>query len=729
MDNILIYSLKTGACLAVFYLFFKLLLSRDTFHRLNRIVVLGAVVLSFALPVCVITIYKELPAMPDFTAFETVEEGAMPAAPAPKPFPWRLFGGVVFAGGAVMMLSHTLISICGVLNLVRTGRREKQENGTVLVLLPQAVTPFSWWKYIVMSEADYAENGSTIIMHERAHLRLHHSLDLIVTDIAGCMQWFNPAMWLLRRELRAIHEYEADEAVLDSGVDARQYQMLLIKKAAGGRWYSIANSFNHSKLKNRITMMLQTKSSRWAYAKTLMVLPLTMLALGAFARTAYVIPDDKGKKEMTEITVHSFKSADGDKQPLYIVDGKEVEDPSTIPANRIKSVDVRKDGSQLAPEYAEKARNGAILITLRPEGEEPSGDGKVTIQRTVKNADGSSEVKVMQLKRGEMVEQGDVLILDGSLKGEPVRIQGAAGNVIRVVDNAGDLDDVVVVGYGANKKASAIPDALYIVDGREISKAEFNNFPSNKIQSLSVYKDETAVKMYGEKARKAGGVIVISTKKQTREEKLKGYLAGVDNPTPEQLAQAEADLQLFEERAASLKAKKAQYTDEEWKIVAGDIIAAENKILATVSRDGKTQVQTMTVTAANPAQEGLISAAKGVAAAKSALDMTKDHMSPEEYAQAKEQVAQAEAELAAARKELKIETHMITIRGNDDAVRNVKKGEEPLLVIDGKETPYKKLKDLQPGDIKTMNVLKDKTATEKYGKKAKNGVIEITTRK
>ncbi len=132
--------------------------------------------------------------------------------------------------------------------------------------------------------------------------RLRHSFDLLVTDLAGCLQWFNPAMWLLRRELRAIHEYEADEAVLDSGVDARQYQLLLIRKAAGGRWYSVANSFNHSKLKNRITMMLRKRSSRWAGAKVLFLLPLT-LPLWAFARTAYVFPDDKGKKENVSIRI------------------------------------------------------------------------------------------------------------------------------------------------------------------------------------------------------------------------------------------------------------------------------------------------------------------------------------------------------------------------------------------------------------------------------------------
>lgn len=132
-----------------------------------------------------------------------------------------------------------------------------------------------------------------ILVHEQAHQRLGHSWDLLLVDLLGCLQWFNPAMWLLRVELRAVHEYEADEQVLRCGVDAKDYQMLLIKKAVGGRWYSIANSLNHSNLKNRITMMLRKRSSRWARAKALYVLPLACLALGAFAQTSYVLPEDK----------------------------------------------------------------------------------------------------------------------------------------------------------------------------------------------------------------------------------------------------------------------------------------------------------------------------------------------------------------------------------------------------------------------------------------------------
>ncbi|MCM1300351.1 MAG: M56 family peptidase [Alistipes senegalensis] len=393
MYELAIYSLKVGACLAVFYLFFKLLLSRETFHRFNRAVVLGAMSLSFVLPLCVITVTHELPAVPEtfwndipvtITEHETV--------PTDEPFAWDKAIGALYLLGVLGMLGATLVSIRRVVRLVRSGRREPLGGGVTLVRLQQPVTPFSWWRYIVISEADYAACGHEIITHERAHLRLHHSWDLLLTDFAGCLQWFNPAMWLLRRELRAIHEYEADEAVLDSGVDARRYQILLIKKAAGGRWYSVANSFNHSKLKNRITMMLQKRSSRWAGAKALFVVPLAGLALGAFAETVYVLPQDKGTQKIAEMQISEpsdsssisvsadkilIKGVDGTKvqeQPLYLIDGKEIADLNDVNAlipERIKTITVLKDVSA-APyieKYGDKAKNGVILITLKKPGE------------------------------------------------------------------------------------------------------------------------------------------------------------------------------------------------------------------------------------------------------------------------------------------------------------------------------------------------------------------------
>ena len=316
MPTFLLYSLKAAGCLAVFYLFYKLLLSRDTLHRMNRVLLCGVLLLSFLLPLCVITVEKELPGVSaagidvipeNYFRRDMVFENRIPddtrdlmiieePEPAPEPFDWGVLLGIIDFAGLYAKMGWNVCNIVRVVRMTRRGQRIPRGNGSVLVLSDRIRAPFSWMRYVVMSEEDYACGGGTILVHEQAHQRLGHSWDLLLVDLLGCLQWFNPAMWLLRVELRAVHEYEADEQVLRCGVDAKDYQMLLIKKAVGGRWYSIANSLNHSNLKNRITMMLRKRSSRWARAKALYVLPLACLALGAFAQTSYVLPEDKTTK-------------------------------------------------------------------------------------------------------------------------------------------------------------------------------------------------------------------------------------------------------------------------------------------------------------------------------------------------------------------------------------------------------------------------------------------------
>lgn len=222
MYALLIYSLKVGACLAVFYLFFKLLLSRETFHRLNRAVVLGALLLSFVLPLCVITVYREAPVLPEIRpALLARGRGGCrrPRCGARLPLGAARRRGVSprCRGGAVA--DPLVAGVRGAADPQRP-RRERQTDGVVLVRSDRVAAPFSWGRYIVLPERGRGEDEEAILIHERAHLRLRHSLDLLAADLAGCLQWFNPAMWLLRREIRAIHEYEADEAVLASGVDA-----------------------------------------------------------------------------------------------------------------------------------------------------------------------------------------------------------------------------------------------------------------------------------------------------------------------------------------------------------------------------------------------------------------------------------------------------------------------------------------------------------------------------
>ena len=520
MYALMIYSLKVGACLAVFYLFFKLLLSRETFHRLNRIVVLAAMVLSFILPFCVITIYRELPAAPEMPAAEQLFEA--PAEPQPEPFPWDKAAALVFLTGAGATLLWTFGSVFGVIRMIRRGRRERLADGTVLVRIGRSVTPFSWYRYIVLSEKDLAENGDAIVLHEKAHLRLRHSVDLLLTDLAGCLQWFNPAMWLLRRELRAIHEYEADEAVLDSGVDAKHYQLLLIRKAAGGRWYSVANSFNHSKLKNRITMMLRKRSSRWAVARVLFVLPLAGLALGAFARTAYVFPDDKGKKENVTILIRNAKIDPSDGKsgnPLILVDGREVKSIDSLSADRIASVSVLKDSASKVS-YGEKGRDGVIIVTTKEDGADSQ------MQTFTYGGNSSSTAVVV---RGAGTEPDS---LAGRVRTMTYRIDG--------------------------RRDSLGGDMVWKINGRDVDAGDLEELSGN-VRSIRITKDAA---VQGEDSAAAEGMIRIMTG-QTMQAADAGLKA------------AEAGMQAAR---AGLDAARRYMSAEEWKQAQKQLEMAQKQL-------------------------------------------------------------------------------------------------------------------------------------------------------
>ena len=306
MTDFLIYDAKVAVLITVFYMFYRLMLSRETFHRVNRVVLLLTAVASFVLPLCVITMHKTvtLEATPMVTVGDIQVETVAEAPSAP----WQLLLSVLFIIGMVLTLFHTLSSVLKVWLLIRKSERHPLPDGTILCVTGNAeVSPFSWMHYIVMNRSDYEEHNAAILAHERGHIRLRHSWDLLLVDLLTALQWFNPAMWMLRQDLRAIHEYEADGAVLSQGINARQYQYLLITKAVSIGGYSIANGISHSTLKNRITMMLHKKSQRTSLLKLLALLPIvgTALALNAETITDYRYEEPqkkiikKGKKNTT----------------------------------------------------------------------------------------------------------------------------------------------------------------------------------------------------------------------------------------------------------------------------------------------------------------------------------------------------------------------------------------------------------------------------------------------
>ena len=562
MGILFVYILKSSFCLAVFYLFYRLLLSRETFHRFNRIALLGILLLSCLLPFVEVSVrrpvemyqtmmtWEQWLLLTDLAGTEThavqVQENVVT---------WIQGLLLVYLFGILFFMLRNIYSLFGLWVLLKSGRREKVSDyvvtvvKAVLIVHERDISPFSWMRYIVISQKDLHENGREILTHELAHIRNRHLWDLFAADICIFFQWFNPAAWLLKQELQNIHEYEADETVINEGVDARQYQLLLIKKAVGTRLYSMANSFNHSKLKKRITMMLKEKSSPWARLKYLYVLPVAAIAVTAFARpevsetveeisavkvndlTAIVetkvaessgqllpvqsVPKDsvnrKSKvavQQMDELVVVGYASKDSvkDREPVFNV----VEQMPSFPGGMEALMQYLAKNMRYPVEAQKNKVQGRVVV-----GFIVSKDGDIKKAHILRGVDPELDAEAIRviesmprwmpgMQRGKAVAVSYTLPVMFRLTGDALglKLVEASGST------AGELDKGVTFSYAEGKQP------LCIVNGKEVDWAVMRALNPDRIKSITVLKDKAILEeKYGEKGQ--NGVLLITLKGYT----------------------------------------------------------------------------------------------------------------------------------------------------------------------------------------------------------------------
>ena len=310
----LTYELKVAVLIATFYIFWRLLTAKETWHRLNRIVLLSTAVASFILPLCVITIHQTVEVDP--IPMEAIDETMLPETTVLQPetafspatvtpeqeqhFDWQLLLAIIYIIGVAVVLSKMLLSIWRLQKMALESEIHPLSDGRQIAINEEAKTPFSWWKTVFLNRKDYEEGTTALLTHELGHIRLHHSLDVILVELLTALQWFNPTMWMLRADLRTIHEYEADQQVISHGFNDIQYLHLLIRKAASQGGYSLANGFINSTLKKRINMITKPKSSRRQWLRFAYLLPIIAISLYASCQT---VVDYKTKEESAIILI------------------------------------------------------------------------------------------------------------------------------------------------------------------------------------------------------------------------------------------------------------------------------------------------------------------------------------------------------------------------------------------------------------------------------------------
>ena len=565
MGIFFVYILKSSICLVGFYLFYRLLLSRETFHRFNRIALLSILLLSCLLPLVEVTVEKQTEVHQTMMTLEQWlmladmmnAESTAELQAEEVTVTWIQVALLVYLVGILFFAFRNGYSLLKLGGLLRSGRKEQLEKYTggkgkvILIVHDRDIAPFSWMKYIVISQKDLDENGREILIHELAHIQNRHSWDLLVADICIFFQWFNPASWLLKQELQNIHEYEADETVIEKGVDAKQYQLLLIKKAVGTRLYSMANSFNHSKLKKRITMMLKEKSNPWAKLKYLYILPVAAIAVTAFARpeiseTAEEISrmsDALGIEQASLLfsRLHDI-SAVKVNDLTAIVEAKaaktteEAVRMSTVLKDTAKPVEVK----YIPTEVTDKLKGTPLYEVVEQMPEFPGGGMAAALEYIQKNmqypesakengTQGRAMVQFVVDKEGNVTEPKVIRSVDKELDAEAIRLVKSMpkwkpgmqkGQAVAVkytmpvlfkLEGGKKVNSSIVVNSmptGFSVLGANAP--LYIVDGKEVTSSIMSALDANKIESMTVLKGKDATDLYSEKGK--NGVILITLK-------------------------------------------------------------------------------------------------------------------------------------------------------------------------------------------------------------------------
>jgi TonB family protein len=496
MTPFLLYIGRSSLYLALFYAFFLLVMRRTTFFRLNRILLLAGTVACFLLPLLRIRTVV-LPLLMAGPLTEAASEPALTAGPsAASPFPYlELLYGI----GLLVVLGWTAVAMVRMYRTIRTGAVTCLDDGTRLVLTEADVPSFSWGRTIVMSRKD-AETNPVIRLHEEAHIRQAHTLDILLFTAVTLVHWFNPLVWITLSELKLLHEYEADDAVLNHGIDATQYQLLLVRKAVGDKRFTLANGFQHAKLKNRIDMMLKTPSSGWKRLSWLAILPFlagTMFLCNPVR--AKVVSADLSETVLTETVPAAL--------------------PDTTKAIPFSLLEVKPtfQGGEAGMAFSKWVN---AHLTYPKAAKDAGVQGRVTLQFIVYPDGKVRDAKVLRGAHPDLDAEALRVVsaspdwTPGYVNGEPVKVTYTFPVIFQLsgkktepktasIHVSGEANDVFIRGALADS-------VLFVLDGKVVPSRKDINLED--IESIQVLKEEKAIEKYGEKGRY--GVVEFTSKKK-----------------------------------------------------------------------------------------------------------------------------------------------------------------------------------------------------------------------
>ncbi|MFC4211126.1 M56 family metallopeptidase [Pedobacter lithocola] len=354
----LYYLLEANLYLVFFYGFYRLFLQKETFYTLNRSYLVLSTVMAFSIPLLQLGFLSKEVLPQETTIYNEV-----------------MVDRSIFSIANFLMLAYLFIAMIffakmlwGFRHIIRLIKKPstKTEQGITIIPLENTSTAFSFFNLLFIDPG--LPQTNTIIHHEMAHIRQRHSFDVVFFEIDKCVCWFNPIAHLLKSDIKLVHEYLADEETTNHGIEKYEYAVFLIQNSCGNRGTQLTNQiFNSSILKNRINMLNQKKSAKWARLKLLLALPIVggMLCASTMAFTKDYGTIDLYPKKNTSKIVSIQDTAKRQKAVEVII----IQEP-TVSSKRVKGVKLAPPPPPPAPPTTKKVK-GVKLAPPPPATEIP----------------------------------------------------------------------------------------------------------------------------------------------------------------------------------------------------------------------------------------------------------------------------------------------------------------------------------------------------------------------
>lgn len=294
----LVFLLKSTACLTIFLAFYKLVLEKESIHNFKRFFLLGTLITSFLIPNIVFTEYVEIVPNTAYTDFTINNDTPVaypdPIAPPESALDWEVTLWGIYALGVIAFGFRFIRHLAQIGKRIRRNPKFK-ENFIVKVLLKQSLPPHTFFNYIFLNQKQFEEKNipKEVLLHEETHAKQRHSLDILFIELAQVLLWFNPIIYLFKSSIKLNHEFLADQAVIQKSNDHSHYQNTILSYLSHDSFnkhqsIGIANAINYSSIKKRFTVM-KTNTSKKSFAfRSLLLLPLTALLLYGFSETLQI---------------------------------------------------------------------------------------------------------------------------------------------------------------------------------------------------------------------------------------------------------------------------------------------------------------------------------------------------------------------------------------------------------------------------------------------------------